>query len=101
MKSKLALGMILWTVASSTPAADADARPPIAASTGTGEHVVLYPNGRWEFVDVRKQVEAKKIADQYPENQGCPAGWQGGLIPGSRCIPPGDKDYNRGSLGRR
>ena len=101
MKWNLALATVLCAVATSTLAAEADAKPPVAATTAAGEKVVLHPNGRWEFVDVQKQAEAKKIADQYPENQGCPAGWQGGLVPGGRCIPPGDKDYNRGSLGRR
>ena len=66
-----------------------------------GDKVVLHPNGRWEFVDAKKQTEAKKVADQFPENQGCPPGWQGGALGFGRCIPPGDKDFNRGSMGRR
>lgn len=77
-------------------------KPPIEATTAAGEKVLLHANGRWEFVDVQEQTEAKKIVDKYPENKGCSAGWQGGLVPSiGRCIPPGDKDYNRGSLGRR
>ena len=102
MKWNLVLAIMLGVLNLSALAADAEPKPAIEATTAAGEKVVLHPNGRWEFVDVQKQAEAKKVADQYPENKGCPAGWQGGLVPGiSRCIPPGDKDYNRGSLGRR
>lgn len=102
MKWNLVLAMVLGVLTSPTLAAEVESKPDIEATTATGEKVVLHPNGRWEFVDVQKQTEAKKIADQFPENRGCPPGWQGGLVPGfSRCIPPGDKDYNRGSLGRR
>lgn len=32
------------------------------------------------------------------ENQGCPPGSQGGLFGIGRCVKPGDKDYNRGTL---
>ena len=81
--------------AAAEPAAD------LEATTAKGEKVLLHPNGRWEFVDTQKQAEAKKVAEQFPENKGCPPGWQGGLLGVGRCIPPGDKDYNRGSMGRR
>ncbi len=102
MKRNLALAILLGVLTSPALAADAEPKPAIEATTALGEKVLLHPNGRWEFVDVQKQAEAKKVADQHPENKGCPPGWQGGLVPGiSRCIPPGDKDYNRGSLGRR
>ncbi|MBI2294552.1 MAG: hypothetical protein HYU76_00560 [Betaproteobacteria bacterium] len=76
---------------------------PIEATTATGEKVLLHPNGRWEYVDQKKAAEARKIAERYPENQGCPPGSQGGLFGIGRCIMPGDKDYNRGTLnpGRR
>ena len=102
MKWNLVLAITLGVLSLTALAADAEPKPAIEATTAAGEKVVLHPNGRWEFVDVQKQAEAKKVADQYPENKGCPAGWQGGLVPGfGRCIPPGDKDYNRGSMGRR
>ncbi len=70
----------------------------IQATTVSGDQVILHPNGRWEFVDSKKALEAAKVAKQYPENQGCPAGTQGGLFGLGRCIAPGDKDFNRGSL---
>ncbi len=102
MKWNLGLALILGAMTASTLAADAEPQPAIEATTAAGEKVLLLPNGRWQFVDALKQAEAKKVADQFPENKGCPPGWQGGLVPGfSRCIPPGDKDYNRASLGRR
>jgi hypothetical protein len=71
---------------------------PIEAMTPTGEKVLLHPNGRWEYVDRVKQQAAKKVADTYPENQARPPGAQGGLFGFGRTIPPGDPDYNRGSL---
>jgi hypothetical protein len=83
------------------PALAADIKSEVEATTSSGDKVLLHPNGRWEFVDAKKQTEAKKVADQFPENQGCPPGWQGGALGFGRCIPPGDKDFNRGSMGRR
>lgn len=79
-------------------AAAADSRGAIEASTATGDKVLLHPNGRWEYVDQKKAEESKAVAQQYPENQGCPPGSQGGLFGVGRCVAPGDKDYNRGSL---
>ena len=70
----------------------------VEATTATGDKVLLHPNGRWEYVDQNKAEQARTVARQYPENQGCPPGSQGGLFGVGRCIPPGDKDYNRGSL---
>jgi hypothetical protein len=69
----------------------------VEAVTAGGDRVVLHPNGRWEYVDTGKAKAAKEISQQYPENQGCPPGWQGGLLGIGRCIPPGDPDFNRGS----
>lgn len=80
--------------AASGMAADA----PVEATTAGGDKVLLHPNGRWEYVDQKKAQQARAVAQQYPENQGCPPGSQGGLFGFGRCIPPGDKDYNRGSL---
>jgi hypothetical protein len=71
---------------------------PLEAVTGTGDKVLLHPNGRWEFVDAKKAEIAKKVAEQYPENKLVPEGAQGGLFGVGRKILPGDKDYNRGSL---
>ena len=70
----------------------------VEATTAGGDKVLLHPNGRWEYVDQKKAEQARAVAQQYPENQGCPAGSQGGLFGIGRCIMPGDKDYNRGSL---
>src|SRR5690348_11961286 len=69
----------------------------INAVTDQGEKVMLHPNGRWEFVDSKKAAQAAEVAKQFPENQGCPAGTQGGLFGFGRCVPIGDKDFNRGS----
>ncbi len=73
-------------------------RTPLAGKTANGEDVLLFPNGRWEYVNTVKAAEAKKVADQFPENKVCPAGAQGGLFGVGRCIMPGDKEYNRRSL---
>jgi len=72
----------------------------VQATTAAGDRVTLHPNGRWEYVDAHKQEEAKKIAEKTPQNakDGCPPGWQGSFMGFGRCIPPGDKDYNRGTL---
>jgi len=70
----------------------------IEATTASGEKVRLHPNGRWEYVDVQKAAAAKTVADQYPENQLRPQAAQGCLFGIGRCIMPGDKEYNRGTL---
>lgn len=70
----------------------------IEASTAAGDKVRLLPNGRWEFVDAKKAEAARTVAQRYPENQGCPQGTQGGIMGLGRCVQPGDKDYNRGTL---
>lgn len=73
----------------------------VEATTAAGEKVLLHPNGRWEYMNAAKAVEAKKVADTYPENHTRPVDAQGCWFGVGRCIMPGDKDYNRGSLGRR
>ena len=70
----------------------------IDATTVSGEKVRLHPNGRWEYVDTQKAAAAKVVADQYPENQLRPQAAQGCMFGIGRCIMPGDKDYNRGTL---
>ena len=68
------------------------------AVTKQGDEVILHANGRWEFIDAKKAVAAKAVAKQFPENQGCPAGTQGGFLGLGRCISTDDKDFNRGSM---
>lgn len=70
----------------------------IEASTAAGEKVRLHPNGRWEYIDAQKAAAAKAVADQYPENKLRPMDAQGCLFGIGRCVMPGDKDYNRGTL---
>jgi hypothetical protein len=88
----------LMLIVASGLAAGADSRGAIEVTTPAGDKVLLHPNGRWEYVDQKKAGEAKAVAQQYPENQGCPPGSQGQFFGVGRCIAPGDKDYNRGSL---
>jgi len=92
----LALALASTAQAESAPVLD---RTPQEAVTVNGEKVRLFPNGRWEFVDLAKASEAQQLAAQYPENKTRPVEAQGGLFMGfGRTIMPGDKDYNRGSL---
>ncbi|HEY6897553.1 MAG TPA: hypothetical protein VI279_09845 [Rhodocyclaceae bacterium] len=73
-------------------------RTPLQATTAKGEKVLLHPNGRWEFVDAAKAAAAKQVAELYPENKVRPVDAQGGWLPGTRTVMPGDKEYNRGSM---
>ena len=73
------------------------AQSDMTATSSSGDQVVLHANGRWEFVDTKKAVQAAEIAKKFPENQGCNHGEQGGFLSVGRCIPIGDKDFNRGS----
>ena len=72
--------------------------PVIEATTAGGEKVRLLPSGRWEYVDPVKAEPQKKARAAEAERE---RNSQGGLFGIGRTIPPGDKDYNRGSLGRR
>ena len=93
-----AVACLLMLVVGVAGAAELD-RAPVEATTVGGDKVRLFPNGRWEFVDVAKAAEAQQLAAQYPENKTRPLEAQGVLIGGfGRNIMPGDKDYNRGSL---
>jgi hypothetical protein len=92
------LSVLLAPSFSTTLALAEDAGNDIQAVTTSGDKVILQPNGRWKFVEREKAVVAEKVAKQYPENQGCPPGAQGGTFGLGGCIMPGDKDYNRGSL---
>jgi len=91
------IGLLLAALTPFAHAADTEPQD-IIGTTDKGEKIVLHPNGRWEFVDTAKAAEAKEIAKQFPENQGCPSNMQGGFLGFGRCIPQGDKDYNRGSM---
>ena len=45
-------------LASSLPASAAEPpNAPVEATTGNGDRVLLYPNGRWEYVNAQKAVE--------------------------------------------
>jgi len=93
----LACFFVSMTIGMPSFAADAPGEK-VEATTSTGDRVILHPNGRWEFVDAGKAKTAQEIARQYPENQVCPPGWRGGVLGFGRCIPPDDKDFNRGSM---
>jgi len=90
----------LLVLSSQAPALAADNldRTPVEATTAAGDKVRLYPTGKWEYVDAAKATAAQKLAEQYPENKVRPVDAQGGWVPGSKVLMPGDKDYNRGSL---
>jgi hypothetical protein len=74
--------------------------PPVEATTGAGEKVRLFPNGRWEYVDAKKAEAQKPVVQAYDKKQDDEKSReQGGLFGLGRKIKPGDPDYNRGSLG--
>jgi hypothetical protein len=92
------LGFVfLLAMFSSAPSMADPAGQDIVVVTPSGDKAILHPNGRWDYVDAAKAQAAQEVAKTYPENQGCPPGWEGGWGFG-RCIPPGDKDFHRGSL---
>ncbi|MCB5186433.1 hypothetical protein LG200_00250 [Methylobacillus caricis] len=96
---KLTCLSLLACLAVALPAwADPAEGKSIETTTADGDKILLHPNGKWEYIDTVKKAEAEKVAKQYPENQGCPRGTQGGVFGIGRCIPPGDKDFNRGSI---
>lgn len=71
-------------------------RTPVAATTASGDPVLLHPTGKWEYLDPGKAEAARKVAEQFPENRVRPVDAQGGWIPGTRTLMPGDPGYNRG-----
>src|SRR5688572_18740213 len=87
----IAMAVLAVVAVFALPVSAQNKTSPVEAVTQSGEKVLLHPNGRWEYIDQRKAEEARKVAEQYPENQGCPPGAQGGLFGIGRCIMPGDK----------
>jgi hypothetical protein len=79
----------------------------IEATTTTGDKVRLLPDGRWEYVDPKKQAAMPKpaaAAQPAPATAQAAQGagpTQGGLFGLGRTIQPGDPDYNRGTLNPR
>ncbi len=103
---KVHLAMLLFAA---LPALAQD-KSDVEATTTGGQKVLLHPDGRWDFVEGAQQTPAKatesKLAqpattatttEPAPQSGGCPPGSQGGWF-GTRCILPGDKDYNRGTM---
>jgi hypothetical protein len=88
-----ALCMAAWVGVA--PAQDA-----LDATTAAGDKVRLFPDGRWEYVDADKRAKAQAAQPQAQPPGPCPPGSQGALFGIGRCIPPGDPQYNRGSVGR-
>jgi hypothetical protein len=95
---KTGMGLVAVSFAVAVLAPAVSAQELIEATTVSGEKVRLHPNGRWEYVDAQKAAVAKAVADRYPENQLRPKDAQGCVFGIGRCIMPGDKDYNRGTL---
>jgi hypothetical protein len=97
-------------------AVHAQAPAPIETTTPAGDRILLYPDGRWEYADPAKRAASPKPAPPAaatpaatpsaatpaaatPVATGaCPPDSQGHLFWIGRCVPPGDRDYNRGSL---
>ena len=77
----------------------------IDATTAAGDKVRLFPDGRWEYVDPKKQAEmpaaTPAAATATAASKACPPGSQGSVFGVGRCIPPGDPQYNRGSVAKK
>ena len=67
-----------------------DQNAPQKATTSNGERIILNDDGSWRYADQDAPQPSGSAKD-------CPPGSQGGWF-GTRCIRPGDKDFNRGSL---
>jgi uncharacterized membrane protein len=104
----------------------AHAQAPIETTTPAGDRILLYPDGRWEYADPAKRAASPKPAPPAAVAPGaapsagtpsagtpsaatpvaatpvaagaCPPDSQGHLFGLGRCVPPGDRDYNRGSM---
>jgi hypothetical protein len=102
MKTLIAAAVVALGCASAHAQTAPAQNAPIEATTGAGDKVRLFPDGRWEFVDPKKRAEMPAAAQPAAAGtQACPPGSQGGLFGIGRCIPPGDPQYNRGSLGKK
>ena len=95
--------LVIFMLVAISSAGAQDKPQPVEATTSSGDKVILHPSGRWEYVDAAKAAAAKKTFDAAPANNARQPEGQGGWLGFGRVIPPGDKDYNRGTLnpGRR
>jgi hypothetical protein len=101
---------ILTGVLAALAVGAAHAQAPIETTTPAGDRILLHPDGRWEYADPAKRAAAPKPAaaatpaaatpaTATPVAAGaCPPDSQGHLFRIGRCVQPGDRDYNRGSL---
>lgn len=64
---------------------------PVDATLADGRTVTLHPDGRWEFKDRLLARQAQQVQDSQKK----------GNLGFGRYVPPGDPDYNRGSLNPR
>jgi hypothetical protein len=89
--------------------AQAQTPAPIETTTPAGDRILLHPDGRWEYADPAKRAAmpqppppaaaATTAATPATTASGaCPPDAQGHLFWIGRCVLPGDRDYNRGSL---
>lgn len=99
LKDKILITVLLVSSLFNLPNAHAaDTHPDVEALTSAGEKVILHADGKWEFVNAQKAAAAKEIAIKLDPIANCPPGSQGSFFGyGSRCIMPGDKDYQTGS----
>jgi hypothetical protein len=97
------------TAAFAAGSAQAQAANPIETTTPAGEKILLHPDGRWEYADPAKRAASPPTPAAAPATAAatatptaaagrCPPDAQGHLFMIGRCVMPGDKDYNRGSL---
>ena len=87
---------VLLLLAGLKPAESFADPAPLQATTATGDRILLYPNGRWEYVDAKKAEAQRPAVEAYEKERSLE---QGGLLGIGRKVKPGDPDYNRGSMG--
>ena len=79
--------------------ASAHAAEYFEATTQQGEPVRLFPNGRWEYVDVKKaEMQRQQVEKIEATDEATKPIAQGRLFGFGRRVAPGDPDYNRGTL---
>ena len=69
----------------------------IDAVTDTGEKVILFPDGHWEFVDQQKAAAAKQEIQQKKIDADCPPDARDGLF---GCLLQGDKGHHEAPHGK-
>lgn len=96
-KKLILIQSVVAFIAVVAPAYAAEPTTKMDAVTDTGEKVVLFPDGHWEYVDQQKAAVVKQEIQQKKMDADCPPEAREGLF---GCLLQNDKAHKDAPHGR-